>query len=107
MEHLATCKYPLVWKLTAESGSLGVELVRDRRTAERRARRVFDFCGRRTYWPYVGQKNYVYLQEFITDAGPDIRITVIGSMLFGIFRDVPKGEFRASGMGAWRWGALP
>ena len=107
LEHLATCDYPLVWKLTAGSGSLGVELLRDRRTAERWARRVFDFCGRRTYWPYVGQKNYVYLQEFIPDAGPDIRVTVIGSLLFGFFRDVPKGEFRASGMNSWRWGALP
>ena len=28
LEHLATCNYPLVWKLTAGSGSLGVELLR-------------------------------------------------------------------------------
>jgi len=105
LDYLATCDYPLVWKLTAGSGSLGVELVRSRRTAERWARRVFDFAGRRTYWPYVGQKNYVYLQKFIPDAGSDLRVIVIGSMVFGYYRDVPKGEFRASGMNSVRWGA--
>jgi len=97
-EHLATCDYPLVWKITAGSGSFGVELVRKRRTAERWVRRVFDFAGRRTYWPYVAQKNYVYLQKFMRDAGPDIRVIVVGSTVFGYYRDVPKGEFRASGM---------
>ena len=107
LEHLATCNYPLVWKLTAGSGSLGVELLRRRRTAERWVRRVFDFSGRRTYWPYVGQKNYVCLQEFIPDAGPDIRVIVVGSKVFGFYRDVPRGEFRASGMDTWRWGELP
>ena len=103
MDYLATCAYPLVWKLTAGSGSLGVELVRSRRTAERWVRRVFDFAGRRTYWPYVGQKNYVYLQRFIPEASYDLRVIVIGQMVFGYYRDVPKGEFRASGMNLLRW----
>ncbi len=107
LEYLRSCAYPLVWKLTAGSGSYGVELAPDRRTAERWVRRVFDFAGRRTYWPYVGQKNYVYLQRFIPDATYDLRVIVIGSMVFGYYRDVPRGEFRASGMGSVRWGALP
>jgi len=106
-EHLATCDYPLVWKITAGSGSFGVELVRKRRTAERWVRRVFDFAGRRTYWPYVAQKNYVYLQRFVPNAGTDIRVIVIGSTVFGYHRDVPRGEFRASGMNVVRWGPLP
>ena len=106
-EHLATCDYPLVWKITAGSGSFGVELLRGRRIAERWVRRVFDFAGRRTYWPYVGQKNYVYLQKFIPDAGPDIRVIVVGSTVFGYFRDVPKGEFRASGMHTERYDPPP
>jgi glutathione synthase/RimK-type ligase-like ATP-grasp enzyme len=106
-EYLASCDYPLVWKLTAGSGSLGVELVRTRRTAERWARRVFDFAGRRTYWPYVGQKNYVYLQDFIHGAGYDLRVIVVGAMVFGYFRDVPDGEYRASGMNVLRWDPPP
>lgn len=107
MEYLKTCAYPLVWKITAGSGSLGVELVQTQRAARRHARRVFGFTGRRTYWPYVGQKNYVYLQRFVPEAGPDIRVIVVGSMAFGFYRDVPEGEFRASGMNTRRYGALP
>ena len=107
MEHLATCDYPLVWKITAGSGSIGVELVRKRRIAKRWVRRVFDFAGRRTYWPYVAQKNYVYLQKFIPDASYDIRVIVVGSTVFGYCRDVPRGEFRASGMNLVRWDPPP
>ena len=107
MAYLATCDYPLVWKITAGSGSVGVELLRTRRTAQRWVRHVFDFAGRRTNWPYVSQKNYVYLQKFVPDAGPDIRVIVIGSLVFGFYRDVPKGEFRASGMHTARLGPLP
>lgn len=106
IEHLATCDYPAVWKIAAGSGSLGVELLRTRRTAERWVRRVFDFAGRRTYWPYVGQKNYVYLQRFVPNASHDLRAIVVGSMVFGYYRDVPAGEFRASGMHLVRWGSL-
>jgi len=98
MEYLAHCEYPLVWKLTAGSGSLGVELVRTRRTAQRWVRQVFSFAGRRTYWSYVSQKSYVYLQRFVPNAGYDLRVIVVGSTVFGYYRDVPKGEFRASGM---------
>ena len=107
MEYLATCRYPLVWKITAGSGSLGVELIRTRRSAERCVRRVFSFAGRRTYWPYVSQKNYVILQDYVPNAGPDIRVIVIGPMTFGYYRDVPAGEFRASGMGTVRLEAPP
>ena len=107
LEHLATCDYPLVWKLTAGSGSLGVELLRDRRTAERWARRVFDFSGRRTYWPYVGQKNYVYLQRLELNQGSDVRVVIVGDKVFGYYRDVPKGEFGAPGMGLVRKQSLP
>jgi len=103
MGHLASCAYPVVWKLTAGSGSFGVELALDRRSAERWVRRVFSFSGRSTYWPYVGQKNYVYLQRLVPNAGYDVRVAVVGSMVFGYHRDVPRGEFRASGMNLLRW----
>ncbi len=107
LDYLARCEYPLVWKITAGSGSLGVELVRTRRTAERWARRVFGSRGRRTYWPYVGQKNYVYLQRFVPNAGYDLRVIVVGSTVLGFYRDVPRGEFRASGMNTMRFEPPP
>ena len=107
LEYLATCEYPVVWKITAGAGSLGVELVRNRRVAERWVRQVFGFAGRRTYWPYVSQKNYVYLQTFVPHAHSDLRVIVAGSMVFGYYRDVPAGEFRASGMNLVRWDPPP
>jgi glutathione synthase/RimK-type ligase-like ATP-grasp enzyme len=99
--------YPAVWKLSTGSGSLGVELVPDARTALRRARRVFSFTGRRSYWPYVAQKDHVFLQELVPGAPEDVRIIVIGDILLGYMRAVPSGDFRASGMGMQRRGALP
>ncbi len=107
LAYLARCRYPLVWKITAGSGSLGVELVRNRRTAERWTRRVFGAAGRRTYWPYLNQKNYVYLQRFVPGARYDLRVIVVGDTVFGYYRDVPPGEFRASGMDTMRWQSLP
>lgn len=102
LAYVASCEYPAVWKLGCGSGSLGVELARDRRTAERWVRRVFSFTGRATYWPYVGQKNYVYLQRLEPNSGWDVRCVVVGDAAFGYYRDVPPGEFRASGMGTVR-----
>jgi len=89
LAYLASCRYPLVWKISTGSGSLGVELVRDRRTAERWTRQVFSFAGRRTYWPYLNQKNYVYLQCFLPAARYDLRVIVVGDTAFGYYRDVP------------------
>jgi glutathione synthase/RimK-type ligase-like ATP-grasp enzyme len=102
MEYLATAGYPLVWKIATGSGSLGVELVRGRRAAERMVRAVFGSGGRRTYWPYLRQKDYAYLQRHVPNTGVDERVIVIGSHVFGYYRDVPPGEFRASGMGLVR-----
>ena len=107
LAHVAVCGYPAVWKLSCGSGSLGVELARDRRTAERWLRQAFSFAGRATYWPYVGQKNYVYLQRLEPNSGWDVRCIVVGDAAFGYYRDVPPGEFRASGMGTVRREAPP
>jgi glutathione synthase/RimK-type ligase-like ATP-grasp enzyme len=103
LAYVAAAEYPLVWKLTTGSGSLGVELVRSRRDAERLIRQVFGFAGRRTYWPYTRQKNYVYLQPLVAGARYDLRVVVAGSLMFGYYRDVPSGEFRASGMHTERY----
>jgi len=107
LAYVAGCSYPIVWKVGCGSGSLGVELVRDARAARRLVRRVFSFAGRSTYWPYAGQKDYVYLQRLEPNRGWDVRVIVIGDAVFGYYRDVPAGEFRASGMGLVRRGAPP
>lgn len=107
LEYVARCPYPQVSKLVSGSGSMGVELLRDRRAAERAVRRAFSFGGRPTYWPYLSQKDYVYLQRLEPNRGWDVRVMVSGDHVFGFFRDVPPGEFRASGMDTVRWTGLP
>ena len=107
LDHVARCGYPAVWKVGSGSGSLGVERVRDPRAAGRMVRQAFSFSGRRTYWPYVGQKDYVYLQRLEPNSGWDVRVVVIGNFAQGYYRDVPKGEFRASGMETIRRGTPP
>jgi glutathione synthase/RimK-type ligase-like ATP-grasp enzyme len=105
--HLATRAYPAVWKLTTGSGSWGVELAPDAATALDWGRDVFSFSGRSTYWPFLGQKNYVYVQRLEPNQGFDVRVIVVGDKVFGYYRDVPQGEYRASGMGLVRKEALP
>ena len=63
--------------------------------------------NRRTYWPYLAQKDYVYLQPLAPNAGYDLRVLVVGDYAFGVYRAVPKGEFRASGMHTAYYDALP
>ena len=45
------------------------------------------------------EKNYVYLQDFITCAGYDIRIVVLNNKLSFWGRHIRQGDFRASGGG--------
>jgi glutathione synthase/RimK-type ligase-like ATP-grasp enzyme len=109
-ESLAQCQrtqYPVVWKLICSSGSDDVELVRSERAARRCVKQVFSFTGRRTSFPYFAQKDTVYLQRFIPKAGYDLRVIAIGDCAFGYYRDVPKKDFRASGMRTVRFDALP
>jgi glutathione synthase/RimK-type ligase-like ATP-grasp enzyme len=96
----------VVWKITTGSSSLGVELLRGKQ-ARAAVRRAFSRRGRRTYWPYLNQKGYVYAQALERDLRTDMRIIVVGPLLFGYYRDVPAGDFRASGMGRVRKEALP
>jgi glutathione synthase/RimK-type ligase-like ATP-grasp enzyme len=107
LAYARTCEYPAVWKVATGSGSFGVELIPDGRTAERLVRQVFSVHGRRTYWPYLGQKDYVFIQRFQPNAGWDLRVISIGDTASAYYRDVPPGEFRASGMDTVRRGAAP
>jgi glutathione synthase/RimK-type ligase-like ATP-grasp enzyme len=99
--------YPMVWKAVTSSGSEGVELVRDAHSALSRVNSVFSFAGRATPFPYQSQKNVVYIQQYVPGASYDLRVISVGAHSFGYYRDVPKGDFRASGMHTVRFGELP
>lgn len=99
--------YPLISKVPVGAGSLGVELVKNSRQAETVTKEAFSRVGRPVYWPYFRQKDYVYFQKFMPNAGYDLRVIAVGDKVFGYYRDVPQGEFRASGMGLVRKGTLP
>lgn len=77
------------------------------RRARAAVHRAFSTRGRKTYWPYSNQKNYVYAQTLERGLTTDMRVIVVGPLVFGYYRDTPKGEFRASGMGLVRREGLP
>lgn len=96
LEYIERCQYPFVSKIRTGSGSKGVELVKNRKEAESIVRKVFSE-GRRTYWPYISQKDYVYFQKFIEGSREDMRVAYIDGSYFGFYKTVPEGDFRASG----------
>jgi glutathione synthase/RimK-type ligase-like ATP-grasp enzyme len=98
--------YPLIAKVPVGAGSLGVELVKNLKEAKAITKQAFSPAGRRIYWPYFRQKDYVYFQKFMPNAGYDLRVIAVGNKVFGYYRDVPQGDFRASGMGIVRKGTL-
>ena len=107
IEYVRACSYPAVWKVAA-----GVRLARRRAAAQRRRRRALGPAGvlverAADLLADVGQKDYVYLQRLEPNRGWDLRVLVIGDAFFGYYRDVPEGEFRASGMGRVRRAAPP
>jgi glutathione synthase/RimK-type ligase-like ATP-grasp enzyme len=107
LKKLSQLEYPLVAKSSIGAGSMTVELVKDSRQAERITKTIFSRVGRMTFLPYFRQKNYVYFQKFQPNEGYDLRVIVVGNIVMGYYRDVPKGEFRASGMETLRWEAIP
>lgn len=99
--------YPVISKITTGSASCGVIKLNKRREAERYINSVFSKVGRRTYEPSQRQVNYVYFQKFIDSSKFDLRIIIAGNRLFGYYRYPNKGDFRASGAGNVKKGALP
>ena len=98
LDFVETTEYPIVSKITTGSGSLGVELIKNKRTAIKYVNRIFA-PGRNTYWTYLKQKDYVYFQKFIHDAFFDLRVIVVANKYFGYYRKRPTNDFRASGAG--------
>jgi|SRR5271157_4275758 len=107
LETLPKLKYPLVAKSSFGAGSMDVELVKDSYQAEKIAKNIFSPGGRTTQFPYLRQKNYVYFQKYQKNEGYDLRVIIIGDIVVGYYRDVPKGDFRASGMHTERYVSLP
>lgn len=100
-------KFPIVSKIIPGSGSFGVELVRSQRQCKKIVDEAFSLNGRKTHLVYFRQKDYVYFQEYIPNDGYDIRAIVIGNWVFGYYRKVLEGDFRASGMNLVEKRALP
>lgn len=48
---------------------------------------------------YPREKGYVYFQKFLKDNKNDLRIAVVGNRVWGFYRGVRAGDFRASGSG--------
>lgn len=90
--------YPIISKVVPSSASIGVELIQSKRQAKKIIRKAFSNNGRKTHVVYYRQKNYVYFQDYIKSDGYDIRIAVVGDRVFGFYRLIPSGDFRASGM---------
>lgn len=90
--------YPVISKIDTGSGSKGVEKIKSPKIAKRIINKIFQ-NGRNCYWQYVKQKDYIYFQQFISDATYDLRIMIVDNKAFGYFRYPQKGDFKASGSG--------
>ena len=99
IEYLEKCKYPIVSKEATNSGSEGVFLLKNKKQAINFSHQVFDAGHRVHSSTYLRQKNYVLFQELVPNEGYDLRVTIIGNNYFGYYREIPKGDFRASGAG--------
>ncbi len=100
-------EYPLISKIRTGSGSSGVRLIKSKNQARRLVKRIFR-RGAPTYWPFLRQKNYVYLQQYIENDGYDLRVIVFDKdNIFGYYRKPRDNDFRASGSGIVIKKALP
>jgi glutathione synthase/RimK-type ligase-like ATP-grasp enzyme len=107
LEYLETCNYPIVSKEATNSGSEGVYLIKNKKQAVRFCNKVFGPGHRTVNHTYFRQKDYVLFQEYIRDYQHDLRVIIIGSNYFGYYREVPKGDFRASGAGILKKEDIP
>ncbi len=98
MRMIENLTYPVVCKIVPSSGSEGVELVRTLKHSRKIVEQAFSRNGRKTHVIYFRQKDYVYFQDFVPNDGYDIRAIVVGNWVFGYYRKVLEGDFRASGM---------
>lgn len=107
IEFVENCKFPLISKIATGSSSFGVDKVKNKEEALAIINKVFSYKGKKTYFPYFSQKDYIYFQEFIDSAEYDLRVICIGDKLFGYYRYPNQGDFRASGAGNYEKKEIP
>ena len=107
IDYLKGAKYPMVFKITNGSSSMNVEKVSSKKQAMAIVELAFGRNGRKTGWPYLRQKNYIYAQEFIEQIDQEVRIILAGEKIFGYYKEPKSGDFRASGSGIVKKGELP
>lgn len=107
LDYLETCQYPIVSKEATNSGSEGVRILKNKQQAIRFCNDVFGPGHKILSSTYIKQKDYIIFQNFVPNEGYDLRIIIIGQNYFGYYRDVPPGDFRASGSGLIVKKALP
>jgi glutathione synthase/RimK-type ligase-like ATP-grasp enzyme len=96
MDFIKTADYPMVSKIKTGSGSSGVRMIKNYRSAKKLISNTFR-GGEKTYWPFIKQKNVVLLQKYIPSKF-DLRVNVFDSEhIFGYYRYPEKNDFRASG----------
>ena len=77
---------------------------RNWKTVLSRAKRIPEFLRTRHAGKQLPmEKGYCYFQEFVPNEGYDIKVAVVGEQLSFFKRDVRKGDFRASGGGAFTY----
>lgn len=104
---ISKLRYPVISKIDPSSGSAGVDFIHTENEARKIVNTAFSGQGRKTHWTYYKQKDYVYFQNFIPNDGFDIRVVVVGNWIFGYYRKVPEGDYRASGMNLVEKRGLP
>lgn len=73
---------------------------RNLKTLISRMKRIPDFIESvRKAKAFPSERGYVYLQEFISNDGYDLKVVVVGNKLSFLARNVRKNDFRASGGG--------
>ncbi len=107
LQFLENCSYPIVSKEATNSGSEGVILLKTKAQAIRFCNQVFGAGHKVHASTYLRQKNYVLFQELVPNEGYDLRVTIIGNNYFGYYREIPKGDFRASGAGLFVYKPIP
>jgi glutathione synthase/RimK-type ligase-like ATP-grasp enzyme len=104
---IESLRYPVVSKIIPSSGSVGVELILDAGQGRKIVQQAFSNAGRKSHIISFRQKDYIYFQEFVPNDRYDIRAIVVGNWVFGYYRKVLEGDFRASGMNQVEKRALP
>lgn len=100
LEYAAGCCYPLVSKASTGAGSANVQLLKNRREAEKFIQQVFS-RGRKTFFKNQLQKDYVLWQQFLPGNAGDWRLVCLADgTVFGFFRRNRPGGWQASGSGS-------